>query len=84
MARPPFSFVGALPDHDALKVLEQLRRQAHSGDLLGLVAIPIYKQRKYALLTTGEAERNPGFAALTTGIAYHALLTQVAQEADQG
>lgn len=78
--RRPFQFVGTLPDHDAVRVLTQLLRQAQNGELIGMIAIPIYRRRRYAAVVTGEAERNAGFAATCSGVTNLTLLERAREE----
>lgn len=48
--------------HDTVECLEQLLEQAKAGTAIGIAYVVMYRRRRYAADTAGEAFRNPTFA----------------------
>lgn len=59
--KPPFVLVHNNLSHDTVDVLQTLLNGAEEGRIIGVAFCVMYKQREFAVDTTGEAYRNPTF-----------------------
>jgi hypothetical protein len=81
--KQPFVFVGPSEDKDTVLALEHLLSQARAGDIVGLVAIPMYRQRHYTAVLTGESDRNPTWAAGCASVVVSMMLKDIRDSLQQ-
>lgn len=59
--KPPFRLVRNRRSRTTIRATEELRADAHTGDLIGVALVAMYKRRVYTTRVTGECFRSPTF-----------------------
>jgi len=79
---PVLKMVPYIRSEDTIGCLQELLAEAVRGDLVGLAFAAQYRRRKYVVEATGEAHRNPTFAAGMVAVLGEALSRRAWGEPD--
>lgn len=60
--KTPFILISDTVSNETVKALEQLLREARTGELIGIAFAAMVKKRGYIVNSAGEAFRNPTFS----------------------